>query len=76
VKEGDTALKFYEIRLTKNVDVAGPRLWLAAVTGQTFCEIRVEAVLPPKKMVRGKTSWCKILAPFFYAENFLKSVEV
>lgn len=33
-----------QITLTKHVDVAGPRLWLAAVTGQTFAEIRVEVV--------------------------------
>src|SRR5262245_8814881 len=33
-----------QITLGKSVDVAGPRLWLAAVTGQTFGEIRIEAV--------------------------------
>jgi type VI secretion system secreted protein Hcp len=33
-----------QISLTKLIDVSGPRLWLAAVTGQMFGEIRIEAV--------------------------------
>ncbi len=33
-----------QISLTKALDVAGPRLWLAAVTGQTFSEVRIDVV--------------------------------
>jgi type VI protein secretion system component Hcp len=33
-----------DVIVTKLLDVAGPRLWLAAVTHQVFNEIRIEAV--------------------------------
>ena len=33
-----------QISFAKPLDIAGPRLWLAAVTGQTFTEIRFEVV--------------------------------
>jgi len=33
-----------DVFLGKQLDIAGPRLWLAAVTGQTFGEIRIEVV--------------------------------
>jgi type VI secretion system secreted protein Hcp len=32
------------IEVRKRLDVAGPRLWLAAVTGQTFDQIQIELV--------------------------------
>jgi len=31
-----------EIEIVKGLDIAGPRLWAAAVTGQLFTEIRIE----------------------------------
>lgn len=35
-----------EIEVVKSLDIAGPRLWAAAVTGQVFPEIRVEVFKP------------------------------
>ena len=32
------------IEVRKHLDIAGPRLWLAAVTGQTFDQIQIELV--------------------------------
>jgi type VI protein secretion system component Hcp len=33
-----------DIQIVKGLDIAGPKLWLAAVTGQVFAEIRIEVV--------------------------------
>lgn len=33
-----------DVTVVKALDVAGPKLWLAAVTGQVFAEIKIEAV--------------------------------
>jgi type VI protein secretion system component Hcp len=33
-----------QVEIVKPLDIAGPRLWLAAVTGQTFAEVRIEVV--------------------------------
>lgn len=33
-----------QLALTKQLDVAGPQLWLAAVTGQTFPQVRIDVV--------------------------------
>ena len=33
-----------EIQVVKQLDIAGPRLWLAAVTAQIFPEVRVEVI--------------------------------
>ena len=41
-----------EITIGKQLDVAGPRLWLAAVTGQAFGEIRLEAVKGAERPMR------------------------
>jgi type VI protein secretion system component Hcp len=38
--------------VTKGFDVAGPPLWLAAVTGQRFGEIRIDVVRPGIERVR------------------------
>jgi type VI protein secretion system component Hcp len=33
-----------EVQVIKGLDIAGPRLWAAAVTGQVFGEIRIEVM--------------------------------
>jgi type VI secretion system secreted protein Hcp len=38
--------------ITKGFDKAGPLLWLAAVTGQRFAEIRIEVVHPGEQRLR------------------------
>ncbi len=35
-----------EIQVVKSLDIAGPLLWAAAVTGQVFPEVRVEVFKP------------------------------
>ncbi len=38
-----------EIQASKRLDIAGPLLWVAAVTGQVFPEVRVEVLRPGDK---------------------------
>lgn len=33
-----------EVTVVKGLDIAGPRLWAAAVTGQRFAEVRIEVM--------------------------------
>lgn len=33
-----------DVQIVKPLDIAGPKLWLAAVTGQIFPEVRIDAV--------------------------------
>jgi len=33
-----------DVTVVKALDIAGPKLWLAAVTGQVFAEIKIEAL--------------------------------
>jgi type VI secretion system Hcp family effector len=40
VKKGTSC----EVTVVKALDISGPKLWLAAVTGQVFGEIKIEAI--------------------------------
>jgi type VI protein secretion system component Hcp len=35
-----------EVTVRKQLDIAGPRLWAAAVTGQVFAEIKIDVLKP------------------------------
>jgi type VI protein secretion system component Hcp len=47
---GTTTRTLCEIRVYKGLDIAGPALWAAAVTGQAFAgDVRVETVRQPSR---------------------------
>jgi type VI protein secretion system component Hcp len=65
------------LHVTKSLDIAGPLLWAAAVTGQAFPEVRVEVLKPGEspfllyeiKLGNARVSTISTNVAFAFAEN-------